>query len=66
MDENDSVPVKKQARRESIIMRDHERTVLSCKKISQRADHTIDKIEKDIDSNRNSQRQFFQARRKIA
>lgn len=66
MDESETIPVLKQVRRESIVFRELDRSTNSHKKVSQRADSTIDRIDKVLDSNKDSQRQFFNARRRIA
>ena len=54
MDESEAIPILKKARRESIIIKDHDRSALSCLQVSQRADNALGKIEKVLDSNRNS------------
>lgn len=68
MTESETIPVMKQIphRRESIVFRELDRSTNSYKQVSKKADSTIDRIEKVLDLNKDSQRQFFQARRKIA
>ena len=59
---------KKPVRRESIfrIMNEHDRSAVSCNQISQKADGALRRIGTQLDTNRDQQREFFNARRKIA
>jgi len=52
--DNEQSALKVAPRRGTLIIKAHDLSSLSCKKVSAQADHTIEKIEKDIDSNKNS------------